>query len=108
MLATPEYTDSPHPLIVALGKELDAEPPASPADLEERTHAAGLGDLFPRLSQEDLDTIAADGKVPDHAKWAARIKAGELAIDTLLNLAGLASFAADQRQLDDRIRGLLA
>ena len=29
---------------------------------------------------------------------------GELAIDTLLNLAALGSFTADQAQLDERIR----
>ena len=27
--------------------------------------------------------------------------------DTLLTLAGMASFTADQRQLDDRIRGII-
>ena len=42
----------------------------------------------------------------NQADWAARIRAGELAIDTLLNLAGLAAFAADQKALDDRVRSM--
>ena len=63
--------------------------------------------MFPVLSDNDLDIISADGKIPVHDKWAERIAKGELAIDTLLNLAGLASFTADQAQLDDRIKSLI-
>jgi hypothetical protein len=44
-----------------------------------------------------------DGKIPRHQRWASRIAIGERAIDTLLNLAGLASFAANQAHLDERI-----
>ncbi len=88
-------------------KHLDECPPETAADLVEQAHSAGVGDLFPKLTQADLDTIATEGKVPVHATWADRIKAGELAIDTLLNLAGLASFTKDQTALDDRIRGLI-
>jgi len=51
--------------------------------------------------------ISEDGKIPKHERWAERIKNGELAIDTLLNLAGLASFASDQAQLDERIRQII-
>ena len=72
----------------------------------DRAHQLGAGDLFPRLSEDDLSAIAAGGKIPEHTRWAGRVKQGELAADTLLNLAGLASFTADQEALDERIRRL--
>jgi transaldolase len=90
-----------------LAQSLDARAPESAEELVERAQAAGAGDLFPRLSRKDLDALAAHGKIPKHAYWASRIAAGELAIDTLLNLAGLASFSSDQAALDERIRGLI-
>jgi transaldolase len=89
------------------GSLVDQEP-SSAAELVERAHALGSGDLFPRLGEADLGALAADGKIPKHAKWSARIARGELAIDTLCTIAGLQSFTADQRALDDRIRRLVA
>ena len=80
--------------------------PYSP-ELVDRAHDMGVGDLFPRWQAADLDRIAADGKIPVHAHWQARIESGELAIDTLLNAAGFFAFAKDQKALDDRIRGLI-
>jgi transaldolase len=91
-----------------LARSLAARAPDGPEELIERAAAEGVADLFPRLGARDLDALAAHGKIPRHAHWASCIAAGELAIDTLLNLAGLASFSADQRALDDRIRGLIA
>ena len=64
-------------------------------------------DMFPYLSDNDLKYISDDGKIPKHDRWAQRIKAEELAIDTLLNLAGLASFTSDQAQLDSRIERII-
>ena len=61
-----------------------------------------------QLGPGEPDQIAREGKIPKHASWAQRIAAGDTAADTLLNLAGLASFAADQKALDDRVRGLVA
>jgi len=70
-------------------------------------HDAGLADMFPVMSIKENERIAAEGKIPVLASWKERVLAGELALDTLLTLAGLASFTADQKQLDDRIRGLI-
>jgi transaldolase len=91
----------------ALCESLAARPPSSAADLANRARESGLRDIFPALSAADSAQIAADGKIPRHARWADRIAKGELAIDTLLTRAGLASFAADQKELDDRIRRLI-
>jgi transaldolase len=92
---------------MALAKELAESNPASAGELVKLSKDAGCPDLFPGLPDEDQRTIAADGKIPVHKKWAGLIKNGELAIDTLLNLAGLASFASDQSQLDNRIRSII-
>jgi transaldolase len=88
-------------------RDLDSQPPQTGEELVERAHQAGVGDLFPRMSAEDAGLISSDGKIPVHDNWKDRIEKGELAVDSLLNLAGLASFTVDQGKLDDRIRGLI-
>ncbi len=93
---------------IALALALDKDCPKDGNELIDRVHEAGCGDLFPYLSERDLKFISDDGKIPNHERWATRIESGELAIDTLLNLAGLASFTADQAALDDRIRRIIA
>lgn len=90
-----------------LAASLSAKPPATAVELVERAHACGAGDLFPRLSEADNARINTDGKIPKHPAWERRIARGELAIDTLLNHAGLASFSQDQAALDARIAKFL-
>ena len=63
--------------------------------------------MFPSLSKEEKARIAADGKIPVYSVWEKMIKENKIAPDTLLNLAGLASFTADQHMLDERIRGII-
>ncbi|UCG28241.1 MAG: hypothetical protein JSV24_02455 [Bacteroidales bacterium] len=92
---------------LALAHDLDKDPPSDGEELIERARERGCKDMFPDLTVSDYRVIAEDGKIPVHAKWADRIESGELAIDTLLNLAGLASFAADQKKLDDRIGSII-
>ena len=91
-----------------LTDSLVTEVPRTADEIVDRAHDMGAGDLFPKLSDEELAQIADDGKIPKHEIWGDRIKSGELAIDTLLNLAGLASFESDQQELDDRIEKLIA
>ena len=91
-----------------LGRSLDANPPRSGEELVDLARRLGVEDLFPRMTTEDLARIAREGKVPKHASWAERIASGKAAVDSLLNLAGLASFTADQAALDERVRGLLS
>ncbi len=92
---------------VNLALSLDADLPKTGQELIERVRDAGCGDLFPALSSEDLSYISEDGKIPKHERWEKRIHSGELAIDTLLNLAGLASFTMDQSKLDARVEGII-
>jgi transaldolase len=88
-------------------RSCDGDTPHTGDELAERARKMGLADMFPPLSSADHQRIADDGKIPHHAFWKHRIRAGEVAVDTLLNLAGLASFTQDQKQLDDRIAGLI-
>jgi len=92
---------------LALAQSLCNDCPADGNKLIDRVHAAGCGDMFPYLSNKDLERIADDGKIPDHEYWAARIESEEVAIDTLLNLSGLYSFTADQKELDARIERII-
>ena len=91
-----------------LTDSLTADVPQTADEIVDRAHDLGAGDLFPKFSDEELAQIADDGKIPKHEIWGDRIKSGELAIDTLLNLAGLASFESDQGELDNRIEKLIA
>ncbi|MFZ2286045.1 MAG: transaldolase family protein [Bacteroidales bacterium] len=93
--------------VIELGRSLNVKVPATGEEIVRRAHEAGLGDMFPVMSKEDNERIAAEGKIPVLASWKERIMKRELAPDTLLTLAGLASFTADQRKLDDRIKGLI-
>jgi transaldolase len=90
-----------------LVQSLTTEVPQTAPELIKRAHDLGAADLFPAFSDEDLARIAADGKIPKHEVWSGRVKSGEAAVDSLLNLAGLASFASDQKALDDRIHRLI-
>ncbi|MFW5773807.1 MAG: transaldolase family protein [Tangfeifania sp.] len=98
-----EVTETELQLAKVLGENL----PEDGNELIDRVHKTGCGDMFPYLSLKDLAHISEDGKIPKHDRWAERIESGEVAIDTLLNLAGLASFANDQEQLDARIRSII-
>lgn len=89
--------------LVDLGRELAASPPASGEELETKVREAGFGDMFPELSREEYEIIARDGKIPVFNQWESKLRKGVIAPDTLLTLAGLASFTADQKALDDRI-----
>jgi transaldolase len=88
-------------------QEISGRPPGSAEELVERARERRVGDLFPLMRDEELGQVAADGKIPRHSRWAQRVAAGELAVDSLLNAAGLASFTRDQEALDKRIRGLV-
>jgi len=91
-----------------LAESLGERPPTSANELVERARELGVGNLFPRVSPEDAGFVASDGKIPKHSRWSSRIASGEFAIDSLLTLAGLASFTSDQKALDDRIRRLIS
>ena len=93
--------------VVELGRQLGKEVPAYGEEIVAKAHEAGVGDMFPVMDPEEKECIAAEGKIPVLSSWKERILSGNLSPDTLLTLAGLASFTGDQKQLDDRVRGLI-
>lgn len=98
-----EVTDTEFQLAQELGNQL----PNSGKELIERANEAGCTDLFPELTKEEMQAISVDGKIPKFDRWKEKIYKGLVAPDTLLNLAGLASFTSDQEALDQRIRKLI-
>jgi transaldolase len=93
--------------VLKLSERLASKIPASGTELIHIAHEAGCEDMFPFLSKEERSFIASDGKIPVYPRWAKRISEGKIAPDTLLTLAGLASFTGDQEKLDQRIRGII-
>jgi transaldolase len=90
-----------------LAQSLNSKVPATGEEIIKRAHDAGCEDMFPVLTASEENLIASDGKIPVHSNWEKQIKAGKLAPDTLLTLAGLASFTSDQGMLDKRIKDII-
>lgn len=90
-----------------LAERLSNKMPSSGQELIHIAHEENCGDMFPFLTREEKANISTDGKIPVYSRWAQKIKEGAIAPDTLLTLAGLASFTADQNMLDERIRNII-
>lgn len=88
-------------------RELHESLPESGWELVDYLREQGISDIFPHLTPMEELYISDLGKIPRHERWGDAIARGETAIDALLNLAGLAAFAKDQKELDDRVRGIL-
>ena len=93
--------------VLTLADRLADNVPATGQELVRIAHEEGCFDMFPSLTKEEKGFIASDGKIPLHSRWEQKIKEGKIAPDTLLTLAGLASFTADQAMLDKRIRDII-
>ena len=93
--------------VLKLAERLSAKLPSSGPELIHIAHEEGCEDMFPSLSKEEKGFIVSDGKIPVHERWKKKISEDKIAPDTLLTLAGLASFTADQAMLDQRIRNII-
>ncbi len=93
--------------VLKFSERVAARVPATGAEIISIAHEEGCGDMFPVLTKEEKGFIVSDGKIPVHSRWEKKISEGKIAPDTLLTLAGLASFTADQVMLDNRIRGII-
>jgi transaldolase len=93
--------------VLRLSERLAGKIPASGPELIHIAHEEGCEDMFPSLTKEEKSFILSDGKIPVHSRWEKKISEGKIAPDTLLTLAGLASFTADQEMLDQRIRNII-
>jgi len=93
--------------VLHLAERLATQVPSTGTELIHIAEEEGCKDMFPILTTEEKSFIASDGKIPVHSRWEQKIHNGEIAPDTLLTLAGLASFTADQEMLDQRIRNII-
>lgn len=93
--------------VLRLAERLATNVPATGSELIHIATEEGCRDMFPVLTVEEKKFIVSDGKIPVHSRWEKKISDGEIAPDTLLTLAGLASFTADQEMLDQRIRNII-
>ena len=76
-------------------------------DLVSFFHEHGCGGVFPRWTDEQVAVCAAEGKIPKLDTWRDDLASGTVGLDALMNLAGLLSFTADQKAMDDRVVSLL-
>jgi transaldolase len=93
--------------VLNLAERLAKKVPSSGSELIHIAHEEGCEDMFPSLTKEEKGFISSDGKIPLHSRWEKKISEGKIAPDTLLTLAGLASFTADQQMLDQRILNII-
>ncbi len=93
--------------VLNLASRLAEKVPATGQELIHIAQDAGCVDMFPFLTKEEKIYIACDGKIPVHSRWEQKIREEKIAPDTLLTLAGLASFTNDQKMLDQRIRDII-
>jgi len=93
--------------VLGFAERVASKVPSSGSELIQIAHEEGCEDMFPALTKEEKKFIASDGKIPLHSRWEKKIGEGKIAPDTLLTLAGLASFTADQEMLDERIRSII-
>jgi transaldolase len=94
--------------VLKLAERLSSKVPSTGQELWHIAHEEGCEDMFPSLTKEEKGFIASDGKIPVYSRWEKKISENKIAPDTLLTLAGLASFTADQNMLDERIRGIIS
>ncbi len=100
--------DVPEAYITAVEKLAEENLDAfTPDDLVSFMAEQGFADVFPRWTKEQVDTSAQEGKIPDWQNWAQSLKSGTIGLDALMNLAALNSFIADQKDMDDRIMGMI-
>ena len=89
----------------ALGEEdLDGFDPESLLDFFE---AQGCSDFLVRWSDTEIATNAGEGKIPKLRNWADSLANRIIGLDSLMNLAGLNSFIADQNRMDDHVLDVL-
>jgi transaldolase len=80
----------------------------TPDDLIDFFAEHGCGDLLVRWSAEDNAVSAVEGKIPKLSNWHEKLMCGAIGLDSLMNLAGLNSFATDQKAMDERVKEVLA
>lgn len=80
----------------------------TPDDLIDFFKGHGCSDVMVRWSDSEIATSTKEGKIPQLENWRDALSSRSVGLDSLMNLAGLNSFATDQKAMDKRVRGVLA
>lgn len=80
----------------------------TPDDLIDFFDEHRCGDVLPRWTDSQIETSAREGKIPRLEHWKDALESKSIGLDSLMSLAGLNSFASDQKQMDDHIREILS
>ena len=75
----------------------------TPEDLVEYLNRHGCGDVLVKWTPSETERSAREGKIPRLENWKDALAARRIGLDSLMNLAGLNSFIADQKAMDDRV-----
>jgi transaldolase len=78
--------------------------PWDPEALRDHFESAGVTDLFPRWSEDQIERSRKEGKIPDLSNWETELNEERVALDSLMSLAGLNAFAEAQSRMDRRVR----
>jgi len=87
-----------------LAQKAILNPPSDADELRKMAVENEVPDLFPDLSADEWEQVHEGGKVPQLDRWTNRLAQGDLALDSLMNFAGMSSFIQSQKELDARIR----
>jgi transaldolase len=90
------------------GLEREALDAFTPDDLVDFFSQHGCGDVLVRWTPEDVLRSTAEGKIPRLENWRDALASKAIGLDTLMNLAGLTSFMADQKAMDEHVAKVLA
>lgn len=80
----------------------------TPDDLVDFFKDHNCADIMVRWRDSEIETSTAEGKIPKLENWRDALADKSIGLDSLMNLAGLNSFATDQKAMDERIREVLA
>jgi len=64
-------------------------------------------DVLVKWDNSQIQTSYNEGKIPNLKNWADALKSKKIGLDSLMNLAGLNSFKADQQEMDQRVKSIL-
>lgn len=79
----------------------------TPQNLRAELAQAGCGSLLRPWSDGERLSAREDGLLPKYPRWKDALARGEVALDSLFNLAVFMAFVKDQEDMDRRIAGLI-
>lgn len=79
----------------------------TPERLVEFFQRRGCGDILVDWTDEQRGISAEEGKIPRVDNWRELLASHRIGLDSLMNLAGFNSFAADQAEMDHRVEETL-